>query len=262
MLRERLITAGILLPPIALILYLGGYFLVSLSIACFLIINYEFFSFTCSYSRREILRLTICSFLMPLGYCWRGWEGLALAFILAVYVALVLQVVIVEREAHEPNYSRSLPASMLGFCYTGLLGSLMIIYASKSQAHIMVTWLLALVIFSDSGAYFGGRFFGGDKLAPRISPNKTISGAISGMLCALFGSLLFSYILELPVSVSLLIPFSIVAGVLAQIGDLVQSMIKRAFGVKDVSNLLPGHGGLLDRIDAFLFALPVLFFLS
>lgn len=118
------------------------------------------------------------------------------------------------------------------------------------------TWVvlaMALAWGSDTGAYFAGRFFGKRKLAPAISPAKTVEGAIGGLAASVFfaviGSLFF--LPELPLAHA--IPLAIVANALGQAGDLAESLIKRSTGVKDSGSILPGHGGLLDRIDALMF---------
>jgi phosphatidate cytidylyltransferase len=109
----------------------------------------------------------------------------------------------------------------------------------------MVFWLVASVVVTDIGAYFVGKKFGKRKLVPSISPNKTWEGAGGGLLCALVVGALFGNIFG-----------SLVISVLSMAGDLLESKIKRIFGVKDSGNLIPGHGGILDRVDGFLLAAP------
>ncbi len=135
---------------------------------------------------------------------------------------------------------------------------------------------LALVIAScDSAAYFVGRALGGPRLAPTISPSKTISGALGGILAALLAAtLLFGpmEMIDLDFSISgeivmlswpQVIAGGLVIGLLAQLGDLLESALKRRRGVKDSSQLIPGHGGVLDRFDGYLLTLPamILFFM-
>ena len=119
--------------------------------------------------------------------------------------------------------------------------------------------ILALVAtwFADSGAYFAGRAFGRTKLAPSISPGKTVEGAIGGLACAVAGAvgvrwLLLRGTLPAPDAVAV----GVIGGVLGPAGDLAESLLKRSFGVKDSGKLLPGHGGMLDRVDALLFVAP------
>ena len=120
---------------------------------------------------------------------------------------------------------------------------------------LTVTWL------GDTGAYFGGRFWGKAKLAPKVSPGKTIAGGVSGLITstvagAVFGALAFGSWSALPIPVWATALMGLVLGVIGQIGDLAESVMKRAAGVKDSSALIPGHGGILDRFDAVLFTLP------
>lgn len=106
---------------------------------------------------------------------------------------------------------------------------------------------------SDTGAYFAGRFFGRHKLAPRVSPAKTVEGAVGGLLASLTGAFAAHYwfMPSLPLTNALVL--AAVANVFGQAGDLVESLVKRSTGVKDSGNILPGHGGMLDRVDALMF---------
>ncbi len=106
---------------------------------------------------------------------------------------------------------------------------------------------------SDTGAYFAGRFFGKHKLAPRVSPSKTVEGSIGGLLGSLTGAFAahFWFLPTLPLLHA--IGLAVIGGALGQAGDLVESLIKRSTKVKDSGSILPGHGGLLDRVDALMF---------
>jgi len=114
-----------------------------------------------------------------------------------------------------------------------------------------IFWIVALVIFADTGAYIAGRSIGGPKLAPRISPNKTWSGLGGAVAGAAIVGLLTAFILN-HTNVLVLTLISAVIGLLEQGGDLVESAFKRHFGVKDTSQIIPGHGGVLDRVDGLL----------
>jgi phosphatidate cytidylyltransferase len=115
---------------------------------------------------------------------------------------------------------------------------------------LMLSWL------SDTGAYFAGRFLGKAKLYPAVSPKKTRAGAFGGLGGAIVGALLahFFYLKSLPLVDGLVL--AVVAGAVGQAGDLGESLLKRSFGVKDSGGIVPGHGGILDRIDAVLFIAP------
>ncbi|PWR23837.1 phosphatidate cytidylyltransferase [Zavarzinia compransoris] len=116
-------------------------------------------------------------------------------------------------------------------------------------------WLLVSIWATDTGAYAAGRTIGGPKLAPRISPKKTWAGLIGGVAAAIVAGGLTAWIVGLPDPLA----FALVSGIVgawSQLGDLSESAVKRHFGVKDSSNLIPGHGGFLDRLDGLLFAAP------
>jgi phosphatidate cytidylyltransferase len=119
----------------------------------------------------------------------------------------------------------------------------------------MVLWMLLLVFAADIGAYFAGRSLGRHKLAPRVSPGKTWEGAIGGLLAVGVVAWLGAAHLGLPVAAA--VAFGCAVGIFSVIGDLTESMFKRAAGLKDSSNLLPGHGGILDRIDSVTAAAPL-----
>ena len=136
-------------------------------------------------------------------------------------------------------------------------------YAIDDVARCLVlVFPLWLAWSSDTGAYFTGRLVGGRKLSPAVSPGKTVAGAVGGVVLSVIMAFAFVRLLLVPYAQLGLTPWGIVlfgvtVSVVAQIGDLVESLLKREAGVKDSSSLLPGHGGLLDRIDSVLFVLPV-----
>ncbi|WP_456275466.1 phosphatidate cytidylyltransferase [Bacillus sp. AK128] len=115
---------------------------------------------------------------------------------------------------------------------------------------------------TDSGAYFVGRAMGKRKLWPEISPNKTIEGSIGGIVCALIVAVVFQAILPISSSYLMVIIVTILLSIFGQMGDLVESALKRHYSVKDSGSLLPGHGGILDRFDSLLFVLPIFHFLQ
>jgi phosphatidate cytidylyltransferase len=114
-----------------------------------------------------------------------------------------------------------------------------------------IFWIVALVIAADTGAYAAGRSIGGPKLAPRVSPNKTWAGLGGAVVSAAIVGAITAFLMDLP-SVAILTVVSGGLGVVAQAGDLAESAFKRHFGVKDASNIIPGHGGALDRVDGLI----------
>jgi phosphatidate cytidylyltransferase len=162
--------------------------------------------------------------------------------------------------------------SVFCFFYTGL--TLLALPALREQANgpSLVTFLLCVVWAGDTVALYVGRALGRHKLAPRLSPNKTWEGSmgsIAGSLLAAAGLLALEHLLAVrfdsaklsyPEDVWYWLVLAVVVNVAAQVGDLAESALKRAVGVKDSGTLLPGHGGVLDRIDALLIAAPVLWY--
>ncbi|MUK89881.1 phosphatidate cytidylyltransferase [Ornithinibacillus sp. L9] len=124
-----------------------------------------------------------------------------------------------------------------------------------------IFYVLLVVWATDTGAYFSGRSFGKRKLWPQISPNKTIEGAIGGILLAMVVGVIYHLIFPMSYTIGIIIIVSILVSIFGQIGDLVESAFKRHYDVKDSGNLLPGHGGILDRFDSLLFVFPMLHFI-
>ena len=127
--------------------------------------------------------------------------------------------------------------------------------AAPGNGLAIILWLLAVIWATDIGAYFAGRGIGGPKLAPRISPKKTWAGLAGGMIAAGAVGATAAIVLDWPNAPGVIL-FSIGLAVIAQGGDLMESAIKRAFKVKDSGSLIPGHGGLLDRLDGLMTAAP------
>lgn len=124
-----------------------------------------------------------------------------------------------------------------------------------------VMFVLLVVWTTDSGAYFVGRKLGKNKLWPEISPKKTVEGFIGGIVIAVIFAIAMQLTYPFASSWLQLIVVTIIASIIGQMGDLVESAIKRHYGVKDSGNILPGHGGILDRFDSLLFVVPLLHFL-
>jgi CDP-diglyceride synthetase len=121
---------------------------------------------------------------------------------------------------------------------------------------IALYFCLAVVLMGDTGGYFAGRLFGRTPLIPKVSPKKTVEGALGGLLFSCLTGVAVCLFFNLPFHWSAAAVFATLAGMAGQIGDLAESALKRAANCKDSGNLLPGHGGMLDRIDALLFGVP------
>ncbi len=126
---------------------------------------------------------------------------------------------------------------------------------------IVTFWFFILVAFVDSFAYFTGKLVGKHRLAPNISPSKTVEGLVGGVFFATCFSVCCYYIFNSKLSLFAFIIMSVIVGVLAQISDLIESAMKRKFNIKNSSNLIPGHGGVLDRVDGYFLSAPATVFL-
>jgi phosphatidate cytidylyltransferase len=206
-------------------------------------------------------------------------------FIYAVgFAAAIAPFVFLTIGMRQLNLSAALPAAMVSvfaFGYIALPLGLLVQLREQWSGAFLLLYLLLLVWAGDIFAYFVGKSLGRHLMSPRISPKKTWEGALASLLASLVvGMLLYNY--ALPISTALLnahliqvrdgffalqkpplwptLLLSAAINIAAQLGDLVESLIKRGAGVKDSGTLLPGHGGMLDRIDALLFAAPVLWY--
>ncbi|GIN91351.1 phosphatidate cytidylyltransferase [Siminovitchia terrae] len=128
---------------------------------------------------------------------------------------------------------------------------------TREAGIVYLFYVLFVVWGTDSGAYFVGRSLGKRKLWPEISPNKTIGGSLGGIVIAVLIALAFFSFTSLDIPLVKLLIVTVVLSVFGQIGDLAQSAFKRYYGVKDSGNIMPGHGGILDRCDSWLFVLPL-----
>ena len=169
-------------------------------------------------------------------------------------IALILMILFIPLIIFKKNeYSFNSVTSLLGIII--FIG---VIYHTVINVRLGSLWellyLLIITILTDTFALLGGKFFGKNKLLERISPNKTIEGALIGTIVATsISSVFYLFIINPGINVGIIILISFVLSIIGQIGDLVFSAIKREFEIKDYSNLIPGHGGMLDRFDSIAF---------
>ena len=212
------------------------------------------------------------SVAMPLAVYFRGTQAVALVLALTIVFGLLWYLFGV---GTEENIAMNLGLTMLGVVYIGVLGSFGAAILETSQRLALnnedgTGLLLAALILTmgyDIGAFFSGRSIGRTPLT-KVSPNKTVEGLIGGAFMTVVVSVVF---LEV---INFIEPFAsfggfteasilgIAAAIMAPLGDLAESLIKRDLGIKDMGSVLPGHGGFLDRFDALLFVLPTVYFLS
>ncbi|MDX9709640.1 MAG: phosphatidate cytidylyltransferase [Trichloromonas sp.] len=149
---------------------------------------------------------------------------------------------------------------LLGLLYLPLLFGHLALLHALPEGKYWVFLVLFIIMSSDSAAYFTGVNLGRRKLYPAISPNKSVEGALGGLAGGVCGALLFKFWFFSSLGIFDALLLGIVLGVCGQIGDLFESMLKRSFGVKDSGDLLPGHGGILDRLDSLIFAFAPVYY--
>src|SRR3954464_15200721 len=159
----------------------------------------------------------------------------------------------------------SVGATILGVLYIALLGGHLVAlrtsFAQPLSAHLLSFFFL-VIMGSDTGAYYVGRTFGKHKLAPKISPGKTWEGVIGGLLAGLLMATIAHFWFFRAFPLKWMLPLAVVMVVLGIVGDLTESALKRSAGAKDAANLLPGHGGVLDRMDSLLFNAPLIYYFA
>jgi len=145
---------------------------------------------------------------------------------------------------------------LMTVAYIGI--GFMYFYETRSEGLHYILYAFLIVWLTDTGAYILGKLMGKHKLWPVISPNKTIEGFIGGIICSILVPLIMQFFVDFHMNIWTLLLVTIILSMFGQLGDLVESGFKRHFGVKDSGRILPGHGGILDRFDSFMFVLSLL----
>jgi phosphatidate cytidylyltransferase len=253
MLRARLATAAVALPVVlAAIIFLS-----SAGFSVFIALLggwglYEVASMSATRGMISILVLLglgVVPLLAMLATADGGWWVLP-----AVVTALMFALVVLVGISGPENAPKGAPLEIAGALWVGVLFPYFALLRNLAGGVAAIIMMLLVVIASDTGAYFGGRALGAHKLAPRVSPNKTIEGSVAGLMASIgAGLILHRWAIphwSLPATAAL----CAVISVLAQVGDLAGSAFKRVAGVKDSGWIFPGHGGLLDRTCSLVFA--------
>lgn len=154
------------------------------------------------------------------------------------------------------GYVRDVAGSLLIIAYVPLLGSFAALMLAESQGSLRVVTFMLIVVMSDTGGYVAGVLFGKHPMAPKISPKKSWEGFAGSLVFATVAGICMAiFVLKVPFWAGIILSVGLVA--VGSCGDLIESMIKRDLGIKDMSSFLPGHGGVMDRLDSLLVAAPV-----
>lgn len=276
---RRVVTAAFLIPPVLGVSYVGGFPFV---LAVMLFVGFgvnEFYDFiSAKGARPQRLFGTIAAVAVPL-VVWLGSAFVATSLLTGALLGImILQL----RKGEVSEAIASVSETFFGVFYVGwLLSHAVSLRMLDRQLHaygietdpeigfFYILFCLVCAVFCDAGAYFVGRRYGSRKLAPAISPGKTVEGAVGGLAIAVVGGLLVKGLFETAVSGDLARHLSVPAAILlslviagaAMAGDLVESLLKRDAHLKDAGWILPGMGGVLDRIDSALLAIPVTYYL-
>ncbi len=258
---KRIVTSIIAFPVLCALVVLGGLWLKIGICALSVVALWELYNAAFG----KFKAISVCGFaasvvyVVTIGFVWR------FSFISIIFIGFIFCVLIFLVFRHEDNTVFDGAIVVFGFFYvTMMMSTIYLVREGRAGAYFV--WLVFISAWgSDTGAYFVGRLLGKHKLAPILSPKKTIEGAIGGVLVAGLIALIYGLFLNSAFSVDNVNLVTgccltgLVGAVFSQIGDLSASAIKRNTGVKDYGNILPGHGGILDRFDSVLFTAPVVY---
>ena len=253
----RIISSIVSLPILLAIIYFGTpfHFFLLLEFAIFIGL-YEFYRMIekgglgC-YKWAGIILGILLSFAI--------FKGAYINLVIAASVIILFIIRIFEGNTSDNTFSY-VSNTIFGIVYVSFLMSYLgVIRASGDNGRELIFFVLLITWMGDTTAYYGGKGFGKHKLAPAISPKKTVEGAIIGLIGSIVGAIIAkSWFLD--ISILNAIAAGILIGVFGQFGDLSESIIKRNLQVKDSGGIIPGHGGILDRVDSLLFSAPVFYY--
>lgn len=260
---KRWLTAIVLVPLIILVILKGerlGVVLMLLAING--MAQWEFLGFFQhpADAARKVKSVVLGS-LMILSFCMVATPmGLIMPLYVLVGCLFVLFLFYLVSYGHIQEPARDLAISTLGLLYIPFLLGHFIWLRYLPEGQWWLLWLLAVVCSGDTAAYYTGKSLGKRKFYPQVSPGKTWAGTFGGLAANLAVGILVAHWLLPAQKMSVMALLAVVLGVIGLLGDLFESMLKREAQIKDASSLLPGHGGMLDRLDSLLFAAPALLY--
>ena len=265
---KRILTALVALPILLATVWVETpYYFAAIAAVAALVALYEFYSLASKVGCRPLSVLGCAAALVVMAAFVidrPAWIVAALAFLSILSLAAAIL-----RPDDQARALASVSATVFGVIYTALLaGYLMGVRmtpdtpATPKLAAKLLTTFFAMVMMTDTGAYYTGRSIGRHKLAPRVSPGKTIEGSVGGFITAAVAGLVCKYLFFPTMPTWHALALGAVIGIVGQVGDLAESMLKRGSEVKDSGQIFPGHGGMLDRLDSILFCAPIIYYYS
>lgn len=258
----RILVSIIAIPLILIICYLGRYFFLAFTLGVGLISFYEFSELVKNKNAyvNLLFGLLITAFLIFNSY----FDFFPFHYSILIGILLLL---IYELFRDKSSAIINLGTTLLGIFYIGLFSSTLIgireLYSDFNKIYeyggfIIISMMITIWV-CDSAAYFLGTAFGKHRLFPRVSPQKSWEGAVAGFIFSVASMIVMKSVLVDFLTMNQAVIIGIIIGSFGQIGDLIESLIKRDAGVKDSSNIIPGHGGILDRFDSLLYSAPIVF---
>lgn len=258
----RIIVSIIAIPLIIGICYLGGYYFLAFTLGIGLISFYEFSILVKNKDAyvNKVLGFLITAFLIINSY----FDFFPFHYSVLIGILLLL---LYELFRDKSSAIINLGTTLLGIFYIGLFSSTLIgireMYSGFSYEYenggLLIISMMITIWMCDSAAYFLGTAFGKHRLFPRVSPKKSWEGAVAGFIFSIATMIFMKTVLVDFITMNQAITIGIIIGSFGQIGDLIESLIKRDANVKDSSDLIPGHGGILDRFDSLLYSAPIVF---
>jgi phosphatidate cytidylyltransferase len=260
--RTRWVTGLVALPFLIYLIYIGGTAFASLIAVAAILALWEYFRIAFNLQDDTVKKPVIA-----IGYLTAAsMVAVAFQYSAEMLIAVIGANIIITGFVFLFFFKSDLPIieniriQLQGIIYIPLSLSILVLIRNGVDGIAWIFFLLAIIFAGDISAFYFGTYFGRHKLSPSLSPGKTIEGSIGGFLANILVGCVFKFVLFPYLSWGICIFFFILIGAAGQIGDLFESALKRMAGVKDSGIILPGHGGILDRIDALLFATPVMYF--
>jgi phosphatidate cytidylyltransferase len=258
----RVLVSVLAIPVILAVSYFGSYFFLFFVLMISLI---SFFEFSKLVRHKNMYTNLWLGLLSVFFFVTNSYQKMVDNYTsLLLFVAVVC---VIELFRNKSSALMNLGATLLGILYIGLFSAALVsirefyVFSNYLFGGLLMISIFAAIWICDSAAYYIGSAFGKHKLFPRVSPNKSWEGAAAGFVFAIVAMIAAKLILLDFLSWGSVIGIGIIIGILGQIGDLIESLFKRDSGVKDSSELIPGHGGIFDRFDSLIFSAPFILIL-
>ena len=259
--KQRLITAAIALPLLILLLAYASSAVVALFVTLVVfaaLLEFNRMGMKQEQSQIQWVAALVGAAIVPLFF----FQQLAWLYLYLSVAFLLFALYFLLRPGSLTQVHHHFGWIFLGIIYVALLMGHLVLLRMLDDGRQWIFLTLIVIMSCDTCAYVIGSRFGKTKLYPLISPNKSIEGGIGGVGGAVLGALISKLLFFSSIGLWPAVLVGMILGVVGQVGDLFESMLKRACGVKDSGSLIPGHGGILDRLDSLLFAFPLVYFIA